>query len=122
MKRSMKRGDVYYVNLDPVVGSEQGGGRPVLIISNDIGNKHSPTVIVAAITSRSNSKARIPTHVPISDFAGFERNSIVLLEQIRTIDKKRLQEYFGTFDKSYLSSVDQALAISIGLKILKDWE
>ena len=95
----MKRGDIYYADLSPVVGSEQGGIRPVLIIQNDIGNKHSPTVICAAITSRMN-KAKLPTHVEISsrDY-GVVKDSVVLLEQIRTIDKQRLKEYVCRVDK-----------------------
>lgn len=115
MEKAFKRGDIYYADLSPVIGSEQGGKRPVLIISNDIGNKHSPTVIVASITSRVRSKAKLPTHIVISDFKGLEKNSIILLEQIRTLDKQRLQEYLGTFDRRFMLSVDKALAISIGI-------
>ena len=92
MEKTIKRGDIYYAELNPVIGSEQGGTRPVLIISNDIGNRHSPTVIVAAITSRVHTKAKLPTHTAIRDFEGLNKDSIILLEQIRTIDKKRLQE------------------------------
>ena len=90
MERKFKRGDIYYANLNPVIGSEQGGTRPVLIISNDVGNKHSPTVIVAPITSRIHTKAKLPTHTLINDFEGLDKNSIILLEQVRTIDKQRL--------------------------------
>ena len=89
MERIIKRGDIYYAELNPVIGSEQGGKRPVLIISNDIGNKHSPTVIVAPITSRVHTKAKLPTHTLIKDFEGLDKNSIILFEQIRTIDKQR---------------------------------
>jgi mRNA interferase MazF len=97
MEKTIKRGDIYYAELNPVIGSEQGGTRPVLIISNDIGNRHSPTVIVAAITSRVHTKAKLPTHTAIRDFEGLNKDSIILLEQIRTIDKKRLQEYIHQY-------------------------
>ncbi len=111
----MKRGDIYYADLSPVVGSEQGGIRPVLIIQNDIGNKHSPTVICAAITSRMN-KAKLPTHVEISsrDY-GVAKDSVVLLEQIRTIDKQRLKEYVCRVDNKLMKKVDEALLISLML-------
>ena len=111
----MKRGDIYYADLSPVVGSEQGGIRPVLIIQNDIGNKHSPTVICAAITSRMN-KAKLPTHVEISsrDY-GVVKESVVLLEQIRTIDKQRLKEYVCRVDNKLMKKVDEALLISLML-------
>ena len=95
MERIIKRGDIYYAELNPVIGSEQGGTRPVLIISNDVGNKHSPTVIVAPITSRIHTKAKLPTHTLINDFEGLDKNSIILLEQVRTIDKQRLEQYLG---------------------------
>ena len=119
MEKTIKRGDIYYAELNPVIGSEQGGTRPVLIISNDIGNRHSPTVIVAAITSRVHTKAKLPTHTAIRDFEGLNKDSIILLEQIRTIDKKRLQEYIGMLSESEMSRVDKALAISVSLNILK---
>ena len=119
MERKIKRGDIYYANLNPVIGSEQGGTRPVLIISNDIGNRHSPTVIVAAITSRVHTKAKLPTHTAIRDFEGLNKDSIILLEQIRTIDKKRLQEYIGMLSANEMARVDKALAISVSLNILK---
>ena len=115
MERKIKRGDIYYANLNPVIGSEQGGTRPVLIISNDIGNKHSPTVIIAPITSRVHTKAKLPTHTLIKDFDGLDKNSIILFEQIRTIDKQRLREYLGTLDRRIIHCADKALAISIGL-------
>lgn len=99
MELTIKRGDIYYAELNPVIGSEQGGTRPVLIISNDIGNKHSPTVIIAPITSRVHTKAKIPTHTLIKDFDGLDKNSIILFEQIRTIDKQRLREYLGTLSQ-----------------------
>lgn len=115
MEKIIKRGDIYYAELNPVIGSEQGGTRPVLIISNDIGNRYSPTVIIAAITGLEHTKANLPTHIIVKGFEPFEKNSIILLEQIRTIDKKRLQEYVGTFDRRLMLSVDKALAISIGI-------
>ncbi len=119
MEKTIKRGDIYYAELNPVIGSEQGGTRPVLIISNDIGNRHSPTVIVAAITSRVHTKAKLHTHTAIRDFEGLNKDSIILLEQIRTIDKKRLQEYIGMLSESEMARVDKALAISVSLNILK---
>lgn len=111
----VKRGEIYYADLSPVVGSEQGGVRPILIIQNDVGNKYSPTVIVAAITSQIN-KARLPTHVAITaqDF-GLPKDSVVLLEQIRTIDKKRLREKVGKFDDEMMEKINEALKISVGL-------
>ncbi len=111
----VKRGDLYYADLSPVIGSEQGGVRPVLIIQNDVGNKYSPTVIVSAITSQIN-KAKLPTHIEINaqDF-GLPKDSVVLLEQIRTIDKKRLREKIGKFDDELMRSIDDALKISVGL-------
>ena len=87
MEKTIKRGDIYYADLNPVIGSEQGGKRPVLIISNDIGNKHSPTVIVAAITGKTQTKAKLPTHTEVKNVEGLDRDSVILLEQIRTIDK-----------------------------------
>ena len=111
----IKRGDLYYADLSPVVGSEQGGVRPVLIIQNDIGNKYSPTVIVAAITSQIN-KAKLPTHIEISaNEYGLNKDSVILLEQIRTIDKKRLREKIGCLDKNMMLKVDNSLQISLGL-------
>jgi len=106
---------MFYANLMIGVGSEQSGFRPILIISNDTGNKHSQTVIAASITSRTDSKAEIPTHCFINAQQGLERDSLVLLEQIRTIDKKRLNEYIGTLDAETMSAVDNALAVSVGL-------
>ena len=115
VKQGYRYGRIYYAELNPVIGSEQGGTRPVLIISNDIGNKHSPTVIIAPITSRVHTKAKIPTHTLIKDFDGLDKNSIILFEQIRTIDKQRLREYLGTLDRRFIHCADKALAISIGL-------
>ena len=116
MEKTIRRGDIYYAELNPVVGSEQGGTRPVLIISNDIGNRHSPTVIIAAITSRVQTKSKLPTHTAVKDFEGPDRDSIVLLEQIRTVDKKRLKQYMGMMTAETMARVDKALAISISLK------
>jgi mRNA interferase MazF len=115
MNQSILRGDLFYASLNPVVGSEQGGVRPVLIIQNDIGNKHSPTVIVAAITSRA-MKATLPTHHILSERSGLEHDSIVLLEQIRTIDKRRLQDYLGALGGEDMRGVDRALGISVGIR------
>ncbi|MBO7208649.1 MAG: type II toxin-antitoxin system PemK/MazF family toxin [Clostridia bacterium] len=113
----VKRGDMYYADLSPVVGSEQGGVRPVLIVQNDIGNKYSPTVIAAAITSQIN-KAKMPTHIEINaESYGLQKDSVVLMEQIRTIDKKRLKEKIGHIDGDLMSKVDEALLISFGLEI-----
>lgn len=111
----VKRGDIFYADLSPVVGSEQGGIRPVIIIQNDIGNKYSPTVIVAAITSQIN-KAKLPTHVEISsEEYGLNKDSVVLLEQIRTLDKKRLKEKIGHMTEHDMQKVEEALLISVGL-------
>ena len=112
---NVRRGDIYYADLSPVVGSEQGGIRPVLIVQNDVGNRFSPTVIAAAITSQKD-KARLPTHIQLqSTGSGLARDSIVLLEQIRTLDKRRLKEHMGRLDDQAMSRVDQALEISFGL-------
>lgn len=112
---TVKRGDIFYADLSPVIGSEQGGLRPVLIVQNDIGNKHSPTVIAAAITSKLG-KTHLPTHIDVyADKVGLQRDSVVLLEQIRTIDKKRLKEKMGHLDENMMQSVDQALSVSFGL-------
>ncbi len=111
----VKRGDIYYADLSPVVGSEQGGIRPVLIIQNDVGNKYSPTVIAAAITSQIN-KAKMPTHIELSASEyGLYKDSVILLEQIRTIDKKRLREKVAHLDKKLMQNVNDALAVSFGL-------
>jgi len=112
----IKRGDIYYADLSPVVGSEQGGVRPVLIIQNDMGNKHSPTVIAAAITSQTG-KARLPTHISLlANSSGLPKDSVVLLEQIRTLDKKRLREHMGRVDDEVMHQVDSAIAVSFGLR------
>ena len=112
---TVKRGDIYYSDLSPVVGSEQGGIRPVLIIQNDIGNRYSPTVIAAAITSQQD-KAKLPTHIKVNaDDCGLARDSVVLLEQVRTIDKQRLKERMGSLDNGSMDRVDRALSVSFGL-------
>ncbi len=112
---TVRRGDIYYADLSPVVGSEQGGIRPVLIVQNDVGNRFSPTVIVAAITSQMD-KARLPTHIRLQTTAGgLQRESIVLLEQIRTLDKRRLKEYMGRLDTHAMQRIDRALQVSFGL-------
>ncbi|MBE6717730.1 MAG: type II toxin-antitoxin system PemK/MazF family toxin [Ruminococcaceae bacterium] len=112
---TVKRGDIYYADLSPVVGSEQGGLRPVLIIQNDIGNKYSPTVIAAAITSKLG-KSKMPTHIDVyADKFGLAKDSVILLEQIRTIDKKRLKEKMGHLDTTVMQQVNDALSVSFGL-------
>ena len=115
MDNSVRRGAIFYADLSPVVGSEQGGVRPVLIIQNDIGNRHSPTVIAAAITSQMN-KAKLPTHIElVGQDCGLTKDSIVLLEQIRTLDKRRLREHMGRLDGALMDEVDRAIAVSFGL-------
>ena len=112
----VKRGEIYYADLSPVVGSEQGGIRPVLIVQNDVGNRHSPTVIAAAITSQKD-KAKLPTHISVqAATCGLTKDSIVLLEQIRTIDKRRLKDRIGALDPPSMTRVDNALQISFGLQ------
>ncbi|MDO4481757.1 MAG: type II toxin-antitoxin system PemK/MazF family toxin [Bacillota bacterium] len=111
----IKRGDIFFADLSPVVGSEQGGLRPVLVIQNDVGNKYSPTVIVAAITSQVN-KNKLPTHVEIGMLGnGLSRNSVVLMEQLRTIDKMRLKEKIGHIDEPAIGRVRDALTVSLGM-------
>jgi len=119
----IRRGDIYYADLSPVVGSEQGGVRPVLIVQNDVGNRHSPTVIAAAITSQTG-KARLPTHIEVTGDSigagkapgcGLAKNSIILLEQIRTLDKKRLKDKMGHLDDTTMQQVNEALNVSFGL-------
>ena len=115
MLTDVKRGDLYYADLSPVIGSEQGGIRPVLVVQNDIGNKYSPTVIAAAITSKLN-KARIPTHIELNAREyGLEKDSVVLLEQIRTIDKSRLKEKIGELGEYKMNQVNRAMMISLGV-------
>jgi len=113
----VKRGDIYYADLSPVVGSEQGGIRPVLIVQNDVGNKYSPTVIASAITSQLN-KTKLPTHIELgqAEYFGLAKDSVVLAEQIRTIDKKRLKEKIGHLDDNLMKRVNDALGVSFGIK------
>lgn len=111
----IKRGEVFYADLSPVVGSEQGGVRPVLIVQNNVGNKYSPTVIAAAITSKKD-KTSLPTHISLgAQSCGLQKDSIVLLEQVRTLDKRRLRERMGAVDTNSMRAVDEALQISFGL-------
>lgn len=112
----VKRGDLFYADLSPVVGSEQGGIRPVLVVQNDVGNKYSPTIIAAAVTSQIN-KAKMPTHIEISaETYGLVKDSVILMEQIRTIDKKRLKEKIGHADEELMQRVNKALSVSFALE------
>lgn len=121
-KKRIRRGDIYYADLRPVVGSEQGGIRPVLILQNNTGNQFSPTTIAAALTSR-NEKHQIPTHIWIGgQFYGLHRNSTILLEQVRTLDRKRLRDYIGRLDKETMEAVDRGLTVSLGMKCLQGEE
>ena len=116
MDTNVKRGDIFYADLSPVVGSEQGGCRPVLIVQNDTGNRHSPTVIAAAITSQTG-KANLPTHISLAARScGLTRDSVILLEQVRTLDKKRLKEKMGALGGADMGRVDQALSVSLGIR------
>lgn len=113
---TIKRGELYYADLSPVVGSEQGGIRPVLVVQNDIGNKYSPTVIAAAVTSKIN-KAKLPTHIELSsNMYGLQKDSVILLEQIRTLDKRRLKERIGELNETTMTKVDKAILISLGFE------
>ena len=114
MRKAIRRGDLFYADLNPVVGSEQGGIRPVLVIQNDVGNHFSPTVVAAAITSRK-AKNSLPTHILLENVPGLAPSSLLLLEQLRTIDRKRLRGYIGRISKEKMLEVDAALAISIGI-------
>lgn len=111
---NIRRGDIFYADLRPVIGSEQGGIRPVLVVQNDVGNRHSPTVIVAAITSKMH-KAKLPTHIELSKRYGIEKDSVILLEQVRTIDKSRLRERVCHLEQDVLVRVNKALEISLAL-------
>lgn len=113
--KQVSRGQIYYADLSPVKGSEQGGLRPVLIIQNDIGNKYSPTTIIAIITSR-HTKANLPTHIWLNDECGLPKDSMVELEQLRTIDKTRLSEFMGTVSQEVMKEIDMAIKISLGVK------
>lgn len=113
---TIKRGELYYADLSPVVGSEQGGVRPVLVVQNDVGNKYSPTVIAAAVTSKIN-KAKLPTHIELPSHSyGLAKNSVILLEQIRTLDKRRLKERIGELNEITMTQVDKAILISLGFQ------
>ena len=116
MVEKICRGDMFLADLNPVIGSEQGGIRPVLIIQNDKGNYYSPTVIVAAMSGNITGKAKLPTHYKVRAYAGLKEESLVLLEQIRTIDKQRLHEYIGRLDQNDMKKIDRCLAISVDLK------
>jgi mRNA interferase MazF len=122
VNRKIRRGDVFYADLTPSVGSEQDGTRPVLIIQNNAGNKHSKTVIAAVITGKIQNKAKLPTHYPIKAQQGLARDSLVLLEQIRTIDRVQLKEYIGTLDAEAMTGIDRALAVSVGLRGRKSYD
>ncbi|MBE6700876.1 MAG: type II toxin-antitoxin system PemK/MazF family toxin [Ruminococcaceae bacterium] len=113
---TVRRGDIFYADLSPVIGSEQGGIRPVVIVQNDVGNKHSPTVIAAAITSRTD-KTKLPTHIEVlADRFGLAKDSVILLEQVRTIDKKRLKEKMGHLEDETMEKVNNAISVSLGLE------
>lgn len=115
MDTTVKRGEIYYADLSPVIGSEQGGVRPVLIVQNDTGNRHSPTVIAAAITSQMG-KAKLPTHIELEPQRyGLPKESVILLEQVRTLDKQRLRQRMGQVDSDVMEKVDEAIAVSFGL-------
>lgn len=111
--RNVRRGDIYHADLDPVFGSEQGGYRPVLVIQNNIGNQYSPTVIVAAITSKE--KMKLPTHIAVPEMEGLEKDSVVLLEQLRTLDKRRLENYVCTLDRTEMEKINKAIRRSTGI-------
>lgn len=119
MGKHICRGEMYFADLNPVIGSEQGGYRPVLIIQNNVGNIYSPTVIVAALSGRVTTKAVLPTHYFVRAYAGLKEESLVLLEQIRTLDKRRLQDYIGQLNKKDMEQIDRCLAVSLDLMILK---
>ena len=119
MKRQIKRGEMYYVNLEPVVGSEQGGTRPVLIIQNNVGNKFSSTTIIAAAITSKTAKSSLPTHIALKNVAGLDRDSLLLLEQVRTIDRSRIKGYIGTLDDKKMEKVNKALCISLGLRYIE---
>lgn len=116
MNKTYLRGEIYFADLEQGIGSEQEGYRPVVIIQNDVGNRHSPTVIVAAVTSRKEAKEKLPTHFYAGEESGLDRPSVVMLEQLRTLDKQRLDKYVGRLDQKKLAELDYALAISLDLK------
>lgn len=118
--KEIKRGDIYYADLNPVVGSEQGGVRPIVVIQNNMGNRHSPTVIVAAITSQMD-KGRLPTHIGVRGVdCGLKKDSLILLEQVRTIDRSRLLSYVGSLDAQTMIEINKSLAVSMGLQDMED--
>lgn len=121
MIQDCSRGDMFFADLSPIIGSEQGGRRPIVVIQNNIGNQHSPTVIVAAITSRIATKTKLPVHVELPCGLGLEKNSIALLEQIRTIDKSRLEDYIGKLNERTMQRIDKSLGVSVGLSHKIDW-
>ena len=116
MDKEMKRGDMFYCDLSPVIGSEQGGSRPVLILQNNVGNAFSPTTIIAAAITSKTDKPSLPTHIVLSHVTGLEKNSLLLLEQVRTVDRVRLREYIGSLDETTMEAVNKALCISLGLR------
>ncbi len=116
VRMNVKRGELYYADLSPVVGSEQGGIRPVLVVQNDIGNKYSPTIIAAAVTSKIN-KAKLPTHIELPSAYGLAKDSVILLEQIRTLDKRRLKERIGELPPATMNRVNRAILISLGFPV-----
>lgn len=117
MSGKIYRGEMYYADLNPVIGSEQGGVRPVLVIQNNTGNRYSPTVIVAAMSGKITEKADLPTHYKVKAYAGLSEESLVLLEQIRTLDKKRLGDYIGQLEQNDMEQIDHCLAVSLALRI-----
>ena len=119
MKKEIKRGEIYYVNLEPVVGSEQGGTRPVLIIQNNAGNKYSSTTIIAAAITSKSAKSPLPTHIEFKNVAGLAKDSLLLLEQMRTIDKNRIRGYIGYLDENTMEKVNKALCVSLGLRYIE---
>lgn len=119
MKKEIKRGEIYYVNLEPVVGSEQGGTRPVLIIQNNVGNKYSSTTIIAAAITSKSAKSPLPTHIELKNVAGLAKDSLLLLEQMRTIDKSRIRGYIGYLDENTMEKLNKALCVSLGLRYIE---
>lgn len=119
MKKEIKRGEMYYADLSPVIGSEQGGTRPILIIQNNVGNKHSSTTIIAAAITSKTDKSNLPTHLKLNNVKGLNKDSLLLLEQVRTIDRSRIKSYIGTLDENTMENVNKALCISLGLRYVE---
>lgn len=119
MKKEIKRGEMYYADLSPVIGSEQGGIRPILIIQNNVGNKHSSTTIIAAAITSKTDKSNLPTHLKLNNVKGLDKDSLLLLEQVRTIDRSRIKSYIGTLDENTMEKVNKALCISLGLRYVE---